>query len=81
MPPEPVNRIAELESALESLEFVVRGESHFGACGARWTDHCTTPRKCELAREALYGQPSSANRCPICLTSYKPCPIHHNESL
>jgi hypothetical protein len=38
--------------ALRSLSFTHSGVLHFGACGARTVDHCTTPTKCELCRQA-----------------------------
>jgi hypothetical protein len=43
----------DLYQALYALSFGWRGVVHFGACGIRTTDHCTTPQKCERARKAL----------------------------
>lgn len=49
--PEQIQR--DLFLALHQFAFVVRGETHFGACGIRHTDYCTTPKKCGLAREVF----------------------------
>lgn len=43
----------DLYQALYALSFGWREVIHFGACGVRTTDHCTTPQKCEQARKAL----------------------------
>ena len=43
----------DLYRALYALSFGWREVIHFGGCGIRTADHCTTPQKCEQARKAL----------------------------
>lgn len=57
---------SDLFNALYAMHFVVRGEAHFGACGIRNTDFCTTPTKCSNARKAL-----KASESPVYASVYE----------